>query len=197
MSLEYSEFSSLQSSSLNPGRRLYDEAFNYYSEYFCLNFIEPIRAEILHLFSIYMQIGKLSLTQGPLMEKEEEEKLTHKLSDLHEAFLYGELRQHDLLVQLRKILDSFCENNITCQLICELMKLEHEVLLQKKKGLTPSQKEEFKIICDEAFLKMKASLPHFISKAVSRGLSKLIGDSPINIPFMSEFKDCLQFLNFK
>jgi hypothetical protein len=134
MSSEYCEFSRLESSSLNAGRRLYDEAFSYYSEYFCLNFIEPIRAEILHLFSIYMQIGKLSFTQGPLMEKKEEEKLTQRLCDLHEAFLYGELRQHDLSIQLRKILDSFCQNNITCQLISELMKLEHEVLLRKKRA---------------------------------------------------------------
>jgi hypothetical protein len=197
MSSEYCEFSRLESSSLNAGRRLYDEAFSYYSEYFCLNFIEPIRAEILHLFSIYMQIGKLSFTQGPLMEKKEEEKLTQRLCDLHEAFLYGELRQHDLSIQLRKILDSFCQNNITCQLISELMKLEHEVLLRKKRALTPTQKEEFKLICEEAFLKIRGSLPQFISKAVSRGLSKLIADSTIEMPFMSEFKDCLQFLNFK
>lgn len=197
MSLESSEFSTLKSSSLSPGRRLYDEAFGYYSHYFCLNFIEPIRTEILHLFSIFMQIGKLSFTQGPLMEKKEEEKLTQRLSDLNEAFLYGELRQPDFSIQLRKILDSFCENNITCQLICELMKLEQEVLLRKQRALTPNQKEEFKLICDQAFLKMRASLPHFICKAVTRGLSKLIGDSAIQMPLMSELKDCLQFLNFK
>lgn len=197
MSSEYSEFSCFEKSSLNPGRRLYDEAFSYYSDYFFFNFIETIRVEILHLFSIYMQIGKLSFTQGPFMEEKEEEQLTQRLSDLNEAFLYGELRQHDLSIQLRKILDTFCESNVTCQLICHLMKLEHEVLLGKKRALTPTQIEEFKFICHDAFLKIRGSLPHFICKAVSRQLTKLIGDSNMKMPLISEFKDSLQFLNFK